>query len=70
MCPDLEVRYYIECHEKANNSRKRRSAIVCRAEAPTTTVTEETGSGDTEEQGSGEELQNALDEFADVEVIF
>ena len=35
-CPDLEVRYYIECNGKINNSRKRRSPIVCRTEAPYT----------------------------------
>ena len=33
------MRYYIECNEKISNSRKRRSPIVCRSEAPTATVT-------------------------------
>ena len=37
-CPDLEVRYYIECNEKINKSRKKRSPIVCRTETPSTTV--------------------------------
>ena len=31
-CPNLEVRYYIECREKVPNSRLRRSSIVCEAE--------------------------------------
>ena len=37
-CPDLELRYYIECHKKLNDSRRRRSPIVCQAEVPKSTT--------------------------------
>ena len=37
-CPDLELRYYIECHKKLNDLRRRRSPIVCQAEAPKSTT--------------------------------
>ena len=46
-CPDLEVRYYIECREKFHESRGRRSPIVCQAET-TTTSTQSTTTTDSE----------------------
>ena len=46
-CPDLEVRYYIECRDQLNESRRKRSPIVCQAET-TTTSTQSTTTTDSQ----------------------